>query len=106
MEISSEHILFYRSICLQWVGNFKKREREKSRGKGGRKEEMEGERVKVCLLLWFLSHCFKEVFWIQKCTWIVITRRLFGSDKSNAIVILVNKYFDMLNMCGFKIVFA
>ena len=35
--------------------------------------------------------------------WIVITRRLFGSDKSSAIVILVNKYVDMLNVCGFKI---
>lgn len=32
-------------------------------------------------------------------------RRLFGSDKSSAIVILVNKYVDMLNVCGFKIVF-
>lgn len=30
--------------------------------------------------------------------WIVITRRLFGSDKSSAIVILVNKYVDMLNV--------
>ena len=38
--------------------------------------------------------------------WIVITRRLFGSDKSSAVVILVNKYVDMLNVCGFKIVFA
>lgn len=83
-----------------------KREREISRGKGGRKEEMEGERVEGCLLLWFLSHCFKEVFWIKKCMWIIITRRLFGSDKSSAVVILVNKYFDMLNVCGFKIVFA
>lgn len=38
--------------------------------------------------------------------WIVITRRLFGSDKSSTIVILVNKYFDMLNVWVFKIVFA
>ena len=64
--ISSEHLVFYRSICLQWVGNFRKKEREKGGGreggKEGRGEEMEGERVESPLPLWFLIHSFKEVF--------------------------------------------
>lgn len=51
------NILYFTEVFVySGLETSNKREREKSRGKEGRKEQMEGERVEGRLLLWFLSH--------------------------------------------------